>query len=95
MKILLMGCGVLVAIFLLIVSIGGFQGNFATESASNLAPLFLAEGISSPQITGYDWFSCSRDDWFHTGFTGVKNGQNIKGVVCRGLMFKARTVRYE
>lgn len=52
------------------------------------------EGVTEIQFTGYDWFACSKDDTFHTGFNGVKNGKKISGVVCSGLLFKGSTVRY-
>lgn len=54
-----------------------------------------AEGMTNIRITGYDWFACSKDDWYHTGFTATNSqGKQVSGVVCSGLIFKAATVRY-
>lgn len=54
-----------------------------------------AEGFENVQITGFKWFSCSKDDFFHTGFTATgRNGKPISGTVCEGLLFKGRTIRF-
>jgi hypothetical protein len=52
------------------------------------------EGVSNIKFTGYDWFACSKDDTYQTGFTGTRNGREISGVICSGLIFKRSTVRY-
>ena len=57
--------------------------------------LLEKEGYTNIEITGYSWFGCSRDDWFHTGFRAKKNGNVIEGTVCEGLLFKNKTIRYE
>jgi len=53
------------------------------------------EGITNVEMTGYQFFSCSKDDWYHTGFRGTKNGHTIYGVVCSGILFKSATLRYQ
>lgn len=52
------------------------------------------DGIEDVQMTGYKFFSCSKGDWYHTGFKGKRNGREIEGVVCSGLIFKSSTIRY-
>ena len=66
-------------------------------SNSNDAHIALnAMGFTDIKITGYKWFACSDDDWFHTGSV-AKNPQayTVNGVVCSGLLFKNSTVRFE
>lgn len=47
-------------------------------------------------FTGYAWFSCSKDDFYHTGFTATApNGSKVSGTVCAGLLFKGSTVRFD
>ena len=55
-----------------------------------------AVGYTHIQITGYSFFTCSKDDFQHTGFTarGV-NGAPVSGAVCSGLLFKNHTIRTE
>ena len=54
-----------------------------------------AEGMSNIQVTGYSWFACSKDDFYHTGFTATNfSGNPIEGTVCSGLLFKGSTIRY-
>jgi len=52
-----------------------------------------SEGVSNVMISGYSW-SCGQDDWYSTGFSRVKNGHQVRGVVCGGWLFKGKTVRY-
>ena len=58
--------------------------------------MFLCSAFGSPLVkfTGYDAFSCSQDDTFHTGFV-AKNpkGDTVKGTVCCGVL-KSCTVRF-
>lgn len=53
------------------------------------------QGYNNIQITGYDMFSCSKDDFFSTGFIAEKDGQKIEGTVCGGLLFKGSTIRFK
>jgi hypothetical protein len=50
------------------------------------------DGYQNIELTGYKWFACSEDDFFHTGFKATKNGQEVEGVVC-SEWFKGSTVR--
>ena len=53
-----------------------------------------AAGYNNISFTGYDFFSCSDQDFYATGFTAVgHNGQRVKGVVCEGFLFKGATIR--
>lgn len=54
-----------------------------------------AEGYKDIQITGYNIWACSEDDFYHTGFTATSAvGKQVSGTVCSGLMFKGATVRF-
>lgn len=53
-------------------------------------------GFTDIQITGYKFFSCSEDDFQHTGFTAIgPTGKPVNGTVCSGLFLKNSTIRYE
>jgi len=54
-----------------------------------------AQGLSSVEITGYNWFACSEDDIYATGFEATSvSGNKVRGTVCAGA-FKGSTVRYQ
>jgi hypothetical protein len=51
-------------------------------------------GFKDIKLTGYEFWDCSEDDTFHTGFTAVNSqGQRVTGTVCCGLV-KNCTVRF-
>lgn len=53
-------------------------------------------GYKDIQMTGYNFFSCGRDDFYHTGFIAKSpSGNNVKGTVCSGAFFKNSTIRFE
>jgi len=56
--------------------------------------ILQADGVEAIEFTGWKPLSCGNGDWYRTGFTGIKNGKRINGVVCEGLLFKGSTVRY-
>lgn len=64
-----------------------------TDAAASTRAL-TDEGYTEVEITGYDYFGCSKDDTFHTGFR-AKNvkGVVVTGVVCCGIL-KSCTVRH-
>jgi hypothetical protein len=72
---------------------------FATGCVSSIdhlqdtARILAGEGVTQVQFTGYDGWACSEDDWYHDAFTGIRNGVQVRGVVCGGLN-KGYTVRY-
>lgn len=66
----------------------------ACTSENEATRVLQMEGVTDIQFTGYSWFTCSKDDFFHTGFTGMRNGKPVEGVVCSGLWLRGSTVRY-
>ena len=55
-----------------------------------------AHGYTDIKFTGYNFFACSEDDTFHTGFIAkTATGDLIKGTVCSGFLFKNSTIRFE
>lgn len=57
--------------------------------------ILKASGFKDIQITGYNFFACSRDDFYHTGFKAKSfDGQEVSGTVCSGILFKNHTVRF-
>ena len=62
-------------------------------SADSATRALESAGYSQIKITGYQFFGCSEDDSFHTGFTAVgPTGKPVSGVVCGGLL-KGSTIR--
>lgn len=54
-----------------------------------------ANGYTNIEITGYNFFSCSEDDAFKTGFEATApNGTRVEGTVCSGW-FKGSTIRLD
>lgn len=52
-------------------------------------------GFSNIQTGEYEWFSCSKDDFYHTKFTANNpKNEKVSGVVCGGLFFKKSTIRF-
>ena len=55
-----------------------------------------AMGFTNIKTTGYSIWSCSKDDFYSTGFLALNTqGKPVKGAVCSGFMFKNSTVRFE
>ncbi len=51
-------------------------------------------GFTDIETTGYEFFDCSEDDTFKTGFKAKNiNGMPVSGTVCCGMM-KNCTIRY-
>ena len=58
--------------------------------------LLTSQGMSDVKITGYNFFGCSQDDVYSTGFAAKgQDGSNISGTVCSGFIFKGATIRYD
>ena len=78
---------------ILMVAIGLMLVGCTSKEDANRA--LRSQGFTDIHITGYDFLSCSKDDFYHTGFT-AKNMQGItvRGTVCSGLIFKSATVRF-
>lgn len=62
-------------------------------SQSDAERALSAQGFTDVRYTGYQWFACSKDDFYHTGFVAKnQNGKDVSGVVCSGIWFKSATV---
>jgi hypothetical protein len=83
-------------LFIKIVMIGLVAIMFsACTNKSDAERALKAEGFSDIEVTGYDFFACSEDDFYHTGFRAKNSkGQVVTGTVCSGLLFKNATIRY-
>lgn len=53
-------------------------------------------GYRDIRQTGYSWFGCGKDDFYHTGFSATtQSGAQVNGVVCSGIgPGKAYTIRF-
>lgn len=49
-------------------------------------------GYENIEIKGYTLFGCSKDDSFRSKFVATKDGQQVRGVLCGGIL-KGITVR--
>lgn len=48
------------------------------------------------EYTGYNFFACSNEDFYHTGFIATnQHGKKVIGTVCSGIFFKNSTVRFK
>lgn len=65
---------------------------FGCTDAPNAKRHLEADGVKEIKITGHS-LGCGEDDFYATGFTGVKNEKKVSGVVCAGT-FKGATIRY-
>lgn len=55
-----------------------------------------AQGYTDVEITGWRPFTCSEDDWYRTGFVARSpSGGFVSGTVCRGLIMKGSTLRFD
>lgn len=65
-------------------------------NGSEATRILKENGYKNIRMTGYSWFACSKEDWYHTGFSAVSpSGNNVQGTVCSGLIFKNSTIRFE
>jgi len=88
-----------VGVILVIVLIGGLATvlkGWGMTDAEGAISVLRAEGFEDITITGYRWYTCSDDDYFHTGFSAVgPSGRPVTGTVCKGFFFKSSTVRID
>lgn len=61
----------------------------------NAERILKNDGFTDIKITGYNFFACSKDDNYHTGFIAKKGDKEIEGTVCSGLFFKNYTIRFK
>ena len=81
----------LIVLGMLTVGIALLAGGVTDPDAARM--ILARDGMTKIEMTGYVFLGCSKDDWYHTGFRAVKNGQPVNGVVCAGF-FKGSTIRY-
>lgn len=76
----------------LVLSISALIGSMSNKDKIKI---FLGnQGFSQIEMTGFEFFSCSRGDLFKDGFKAVnQQGHEVKGVVCQGI-FKGKTIRF-
>ena len=56
--------------------------------------LLEEQGYTNVQITGYNPFACSEDNFYKYNFTAINpNGKQVKGVVCSAPL-KGYTIRF-
>lgn len=67
----------------------------ACTNPDHATEILERDGYTDVEMTGYSFFACSEDDFFHTGFTAKKNGKPITGTVCGGFFFKGSTIRFD
>jgi hypothetical protein len=80
-----------IMISILVVALISAAGCTDPQSARKA---LLAAGYSNVEITGYDWFACSKDDTYSTAFRATgPTGVQVEGAVCQGLLFKGSTIR--
>lgn len=72
-----------------------FIGGGCTDN--NKAERILSEnGYKNIQMTGYNFFACGKEDFYHSGFRATSpNGHTVTGTVCAGILFKNSTIRFE
>lgn len=64
-------------------------------NADKATSVLHKQGYTDIEITGYDFFACSEDDFYATGFEAkTVTGEHISGTVCSG-MFKGNTIRLD
>lgn len=64
-----------------------------TGDESKIKRILETDGCTQIELTGYDPMGCSDSDDYSCGFTAMKNGKSVTGVVCSGLL-KGATIRY-
>lgn len=70
-------------------------GLSACTDPSEATRVLSNEGYTEIQMTGYNMFACSEDDFYHTGFSAKnREGLVVTGTVCSGMLFKGSTIRY-
>jgi hypothetical protein len=89
------GLGVAV-VFILIICVIALLSGWGMTDADVAKRILQESGYSSIAITGYRWFTCDKNDYFHTGFSAVgPSGRRVTGTVCKGMVFKSSTIRLD
>lgn len=80
---------ILMAVALLFMVIGCTNNTDATR-------ILEENGYTGIEMTGYNFFACGKDDFYHTGFSAKSPiGKTVRGTVCSGILFKNSTIRFE
>lgn len=80
----------------LIVIIGLLALVVGCTNETSARRVLESNGYTDISFTGYQWFSCSKDDTYHTGFRAKSVvGKEVEGCVCEGLLFKNSTIRFK
>ena len=68
----------------------------ACTNADSARRVLEENGYSDIQMTGYRFFMCGKEDFYHSGFAAKgPTGRSVSGVVCQGLLFKGSTIRFD
>lgn len=83
-------------IFWLGVIILVLAGSFSFGSdEEGTRTLLKKNGYTDIAISGYEYFGCDKNEFFHTAFTAKnQNGVVIEGIVCKGFL-KNSTIRFK
>lgn len=77
-------------ILILLIVVSSCTNQSSTER------ILQAQGYTDIKMTGYSFFACSKDDFYHTGFIAKSpSGRTVEGTVCEGLFFKGSTIRFK
>lgn len=80
----------------ILIAIAAVVALSGCTDAENANRILENNGYENIQITGYNWFGCSEDDFQHTGFTATgPTGKPVNGTVCSGIFFKNSTIRFQ
>jgi hypothetical protein len=72
-----------------------FGAPVACTAPRSATKALVEAGYSDVKITGFRYFSCDKDDWFHTGFSAKgPTGVPVTGTVCAGFL-KGNTIRLD
>lgn len=79
---------------LMIIGLLIFAG--CARNTGDVTRILEGEGCTDIVDKGADiiFSGCSDRDFYNNQFTCTKNGKNVSGVVCSGLLFKGATIRY-
>ena len=81
---------------LVIICIIGFFYFFGAVDKNDAYSVLQKNGYTDIEITGRNIFACEKSDFYRTGFIAKSpNGQTVKGTVCKGLLFKGNTIRFD
>lgn len=72
-----------------------FSFLFSCTSESDAKRALEAESFTDIEITGWNYLSCGKEDFYRTGFCATNTAKKrVCGTVCSGLIFKGSTIRY-